>query len=146
EQESWVSEAKSLLQKTLGLKLLTRGKSWNSVADELWRYLLFSEFIFDLPADLPVALQDVPRAPTEARPLVEDLCDRLRNDRRTQAYYIERAETIEQELNLRTHCADIADLGVRDTFPFEERSFFAQAVAALKADDVDSLRQVLDRH
>jgi hypothetical protein len=88
----------------------------------------------------------VPRAPPEARPLVEDLCDRLRNDRRTQAHYIERAESVEQDLNLRTHCAGIADLGERDTFPFEERSFFAQAVEALKRDNVDTLRRVLERH
>jgi hypothetical protein len=35
---------------------------------------------------------------------------------------------------------------VRDTFPFEERSFFTQAVDALKRDNVDKLRQLLDRH
>jgi hypothetical protein len=145
-QDAWVSEAKALLQNTLGLKLMTRGKTWSPVADELWRYLLYSEFVFDLPAELPGALHDVPRAPPEARPLVEDLCDRLRNDRRTQAHYIERAESVEQDLNLRTHCAGIADLGERDTFPFEERSFFAQAVEALKRDNVDTLRRVLERH
>jgi hypothetical protein len=145
-QDAWVSEAKALLQNTLGLKLMTRGKTWSSVADELWRFLLFSEFVFDLPANLPSALQDVPRSQTEARPLVEDLCDRLRNDRRTQAHYIERAEAIEQELNLPALCAGIEDLGERDTFPFEERSFFSQAVEALKRDNVDKLRQVLDRH
>lgn len=145
-QDTWVSEAKALLQNTLGLKLLTRGKTWSSVADELWRFLLFSEFVFDLPADLPDALQDVPRSQPEARPLVEDLCDRLRNDRRTQAHYIERAEAIEQELNLPALCAGIEDLGARDTFPFEERSFFSQAVEALKRDNVDKRRQVLDRH
>ena len=42
------------------------------------------------------ALADVPRALPAARLLVQDLCDRLRNDQRTQAHYIERAEAIEK--------------------------------------------------
>jgi hypothetical protein len=144
--QPWVPEAKALLQASLGMKLLTKSKSRDPIADELWRFLLFSEFVFDLPAELPGALQNVPRAQPEAKPLVEDLCERLRNDQRTQALYIERAETVEGELNLPELCAGIADLGVRETFPFEERSFFSQAIAALKSDDVDTLRRVLDRH
>jgi len=35
---------------------------------------------------------------------------------------------------------------VRDTFPFEERACFDQAVDALKRDNVDRLRSVLNRH
>lgn len=145
-QEAWTAEAKVLLQNTLGLRLTTRAKTWGPLADELWRYLLFSEFVFDLPGDLPPALSDVPHAPPEARALVEDLCDRLRNDRRTQVLYIEQAEAIEQKLRLPAACAEISDLGTRDTFPFEERSFFAQAVDALRRDNLDRLRALLDRH
>lgn len=145
-QDTWVGEAKALFQSTLGLHLMTRAKTWGPVADELWRFLLFSEFVYDLPGAMPAALADVPRAQPEAQQIVEDLCDRLRNDRRTQAHYIERAETIERELNLPTACREIEDLGVRDTFPFEERSFFGQAVDALKRDNVDKLRQALAWH
>ena len=145
-QDAWVAEAKELLQGAIGLKLLTRAKSWEPIADELWRFLLFSEFVFDLPAELPSTLATVPRALPEARPLVEDLCERLRSDRRTQALYIERAEAIERDMGLDAACRAIADLGVRDTFPFEERSFFAQAVDALKRDNVDRLRGLLGRH
>ena len=54
--DAWVAEAKALFQASIGLKLRTRGKSWSSVADELWTYLLFSEFAFDLPEELPQAL------------------------------------------------------------------------------------------
>ena len=145
-EEAWVSEAKALLQTALGMKLISRAKTWGPIADELWRFLLYSEFVFDLPAALPEALVNVPRAQDEAISLVEDLCDQLRNDRRTQPLYIERAEYFERELNLPVLCSAIEELGVRDTFPFEERSFFAQAVKALKADDVDTLRAVLGRH
>jgi hypothetical protein len=119
-QTSWVSEATALFQSALGLNLKTKIKTWTAVADELWRFLLFSEFVFDLPGDLPAALTAVPCAPQEALHLVEDLCDRLRNDRRTQAFYIERAEGIEKEINLPAICEKIEDFGVRDTFPFDE--------------------------
>jgi hypothetical protein len=115
------------------------------VADELWRFIIFSEFVFDLPEPLPAALANVPRAGPEAQPLVENLCDWLHNDRRTQALYIERAEGIEGELNLHTACHYIEDLGLRDTFPFKERSFFSQAVDALRREDVDQLRHILAR-
>lgn len=146
KQNTWFGECNNLLQSTLGLNLKTKIKSWAAIADEFWRYLLFSEFVFDLPVDLPGKLANVPFAPQEARFLVEDICENLRNDRRTQAMYIERAEAIQQELNLPAICQSIENLGTRDTFPFEERSFFVQAVNALRRDNVDKLRQVLHRH
>ena len=145
-QDTWVSEARDLFKAAFGLKLKTRAKAWSTIADELWRFVLFSEFVFDLPGGLPEALADVPRAPDSARPLVIDLCERLRNDQRTRVTYIDRAEGIEQELNLRALCADLTDLGLRDTFPFEERTFFAQAVAALQRDDPDAVRAIIQRH
>ena len=144
-QDSWLAEAKELLRSALDLRLLTRSKSWGTIVDEVWRYLLFSEFVFDLPAALPDSLADVPRVPEEARPLVEDLCESLRRDQRTQDRYIQRAEAIEIELKLAESCRAIDDLGQRDTFPIEERSFFAQAVAALGQDDLDKLGAILSR-
>ncbi len=146
DRDEWLSEAKDLLATCLGLKLKTRSKKWRPISDELWRFLLFSEFVFDLPEALPESLTDVPRAQTEAQPLVEDLCEGLRNDRRRQDIYIERAETIEKELDLPKKCAEIKDFGIRESFPFEERSFFMQAIAALEKDDVDQVRQILGRH
>ena len=49
--EAWVNEARALLGATLGLKLITRAKTWPPIADELWRFLLLSEFVFDLPSE-----------------------------------------------------------------------------------------------
>lgn len=146
EGDGWVSEAKDLFKATIGLRLKTRAKSWSPIADELWRFVLYSDFVFDLPEDLPAALADVPSADESARPLVQDLCDRLRNDQRTQSLYIERAEEIEKELNLSSLCATISDFGIRDTFPFEERTFFAQAVAALQQDNTEAVRAILYHH
>ncbi|WP_058554455.1 PglZ domain-containing protein [Thiohalocapsa sp. ML1] len=157
QDDTWVAEAKELFLSALGLKLKTRAKHWSTIAAELWRFLLFSEFVLDLPgasaaaeADphgLPAALAEVPRAPAAARPLVEDLCARLRGNERTRQLYMDRAEVVEgpEGLNLRALCADMPDPGVRDTFEFEERTFLRQAVAALAADEPDRVRAIVQR-
>lgn len=144
--ETWVAEAKDLFKRTLGLALRTRGKSWSAIADELWRFVLFSEFVFDLPETLPESLSDTPRADEKARAIIESLCDTLRNDRRTQPIYIERAEEVERELDLAERCHGIGDLGIRDTFPFEERTFLQQAIAGYLTDDIDRVRRILAQH
>lgn len=146
ESDTWVAEAKALLKASIGLGLKTRGKTWSAIGDELWRFVLFSEFVFDLPEELPPDLQDVPRAAAAAQPLIEDMCERLRSDRRTQNIYIERAEAIEVELDLPNICGQMADLGERDTFPFEERTFLQRAMEALARDDTDKVKAILGRH
>lgn len=146
ETDSWVAEAKALLQASIGLELKTRGKTWSAIGDELWRFVLFSEFVFDLPEELPSGLQDVPCAAAAAQPLIEDMCERMRSDRRTQNAYIERAEAIEAELDLPNICGHMADLGERDTFPFEERTFLLRAMEALARDDTDMVKAIFGRH
>ncbi|MFN3629198.1 MAG: PglZ domain-containing protein [Casimicrobiaceae bacterium] len=145
-EEGWFEEASDFLRATLGLSLATRRKTWSALADELWRFLLFSEFVFDLPVALPESLQGVPHAPPEARPIVEDVCDRLRGDPKSRATYIERAEAIEAELDLAERCKEIEDLGERDTFPFEERTFLRTAIKGIVSGDADATRRVLARH
>lgn len=145
EQEGWAQEARDFLHATLGLSLKTRGKTWSVLADELWRYVLFSEFVFDLPVALPTALQGVPHAPMEAKPIVEGICDQLRSDPKTCAIYIERAEAIEADLNLSDLCGAIEDLGERDTFPFEERTYLRTAIKGIVTGGTDATRHVLAR-
>lgn len=145
DQEGWSQEARDFLGATLGLNLKTRGKSWAPLADELWRYVLFSEFVFDLPMALPATLMGVPHAPVEARPIIEDVCDRLRTDPKSCAVYIERAEAIEMELNLSDLCGAIDELGERDTFPFEERTFLRAAIKGIASGETDITRRVLAR-
>ena len=144
--ETWVSEVKDLLKNSIGLSLKTRGKKWDSVSAELWRFVLFSEFAFDLPGELPSALADVPRAAASSQPLIDDLCERLRNDRRTQSTYIDHAEGIEADLKLVKLFESWSDLGTRDTFPFEERTFLARAIDGVLRDDIDRARTILEQH
>lgn len=144
-QEGWVQETRDFLRATLAMIVKTRGKTWTALADELWRYVLFSEFVFDLPVALPDTLKGVPHAPMEARPIVMDVCDQLRNGQKTRAIYIERAESIEAELNLVELCGAIDDLGERDTFPFEERTFLRSAIKGISTNDTDAVRAILGR-
>ena len=144
-QEGWTQEARDFLRTTLAMTVKTRGKTWTAFADELWRYVLFSEFVFDLPGALPEPLKGVPRAPMEARPIIEGVCDRLRTDPKSRSVYIERAESIEAELNLAALCGAIDDLGERDTFPFEERTFLRTAIKGITTNDTDATRQALAR-
>jgi hypothetical protein len=75
--DRWVAEAKEFLKTTIGLNLKTRGKTWSSIADELWRFVLFSEFVFDLPITLPDSLQGVPHASSQVDIMINEVCDRL---------------------------------------------------------------------
>ena len=146
ESEAWVTETRDLLKTSIGLSLKTKGKTWSSIAGELWRFVLFSEFVFDLPEALPSALTDIPQAPASARPVIEGLCEDLRNDRRTRGAYIDKAEEIEQELSLPSCCQELKNLGKRDTFPFEERTFLSNAISAYLSEDIDTVRAVLAQH
>ncbi len=65
--DAWAAEVRALCQSTLGLKFLTRSNSWGALADELWRYLLFSEFVFDLPVDLASRYWPMYPAPRQRR-------------------------------------------------------------------------------
>jgi len=127
------------------MKLVTKAKVRDTISHEVWRYLLFSEFVFDLPGKLPAKLVPVPKASEEARAAVESLCDRLRNNINHRPQYIEAAETSERELGLREACGGIDDLGVKDTFPFEERTFLLRAAAAIKRGDLDMARKLVSR-
>jgi hypothetical protein len=143
--EAWAAEAKQLFEQVLGLTLTTRGKKWKSISEELWRFILFSEFVFDLPGELPDSLAGVPRAYSAAKPIIESLCDGLRQDLRKQEEYINYAEQIERDLNLEQVCQSLENLGTRDTFPFEERTFLQVAIKAIESNALDSLTDILSQ-
>ena len=145
-ESSWVTEVQSLLSRSLGLSLRTKQPSWSAISDELWRFILFSEFVFDLNEDIPASLSDVPIAKSSAKPIIEELGDNLRKHTDFQNLYIERATAIEEELKLGSLCANITKLGKRDTFPFEEKCYLKQAIQALLADDGDTTRRIVGEH
>jgi len=146
ENDAWVTEAKDLFETSIKLKLVTKSRKWEGIASELWRYLLFSEFAFDLPGEPPAGLANVPRAPIEAKPLIYHICDSIRDSDAKRAFYLDHASEIEKDLNLSAICADIKNLGERDTFPFEERQFFSLAVEAVRVRDYDTVGKYISGH
>ena len=124
--EGWAPEAKALLDKSLGLKLMTNGKTLSPIADELWRFLLFSEFAFDLPHGPARSLVQRPQGARCGAAVVEDLCDTLRTAvLEPQRLYRARRERRKRARAARVLLGHSKTLGRRDTFPFEERTFLA---------------------
>jgi hypothetical protein len=143
QDDAWVPEVKEFLRSILHLQLKTKGKKWQSISDELWRYLLYSEFVFDLPVALPAELKDVPRAPDSCRDIVYAICDILRDMEKHQQNYMEAARRTEEELSLSERVQEVDDLGSRDTFEFEERTFVRRFSKVVLAGDYGQAAEIL---
>jgi hypothetical protein len=129
----WRKEMQSLISKTLGLTLPEGLTDVDDLRINLWRFLLFSEFAADLPVPLPAALSTVSKASPSYHRFVLDLCATLRDRTSTQQVYEEFANRVAKDLGLDAHCGALDDLGVLDTFAFEERCLlrtFAKAALA----------------
>jgi hypothetical protein len=142
----WRKELQTLVDKTLSLNLPPDVTAVDELRHLVWRYLLFSEFAADLPVPLPSALAAVPKAAPKYHRFVFDLCASLRDKTSAQQTYEEYANRVAGELSLETYCGEMTDLGVLDTFAFEERCYlrtFANAV--LKGELENAAKCVADR-
>jgi len=139
---TWVEEARDFVQRILGHTMKTKGKTRSSISEELWRVLLFSEFAFDLKGELPAALLTMARAGAEAQTLVYDVCDSLRKNTDHRDEYIRKAVEIENQFELAQHTKELAHLGVRDTFPCEERRYLQLLVDHALANQQDEARNI----
>jgi len=146
EDTLWLDEANAFFLATIGLPLKNKNATADQISEGLWRFILFSEFVFDLPCDIPASIASIPKAPVEAKSFIQETCERLRNTVPTRSIYIEHAIQIEKDLCLEAVCKDIQDFGPRDTFQFEERSFFLKAGGFLQSGDYDAVRAIIQRH
>ena len=133
----WRKEMQSLVSKTLGLVLPEDLAEVDELRHLLWRFLLFSEFVADLPVALPPALSSVPKAASKYHRFVMALCSTLRDRTSAQQTYEEFANRVTEELGLEIHCGTLDDLGVLDTFAFEERCFLRTFAKAALAGDLE---------
>jgi hypothetical protein len=133
----WRKELQTIVNKTLGLALPESLTEVDELRHLLWRFLLFSEFAADLPAAMPPALTGVPKAIARYHRFVFDLCATLRDRTSAQPIYEEFANRVVGELGLEAHCGAMDDLGVLDTFAFEERCFLRTFAKAALAGDFD---------
>ena len=142
KDNAWASEARECISRSLGQKLKTKGQTRQSVADELWQLVLFSEFVFDANGDLPASLSTVPRAESHARSLVFDVCDELRKHQDHKDNYLTHASEVEKALALPERSREMRTLGQRDTFAFEERHHLREFVEMLLSGKPDQAREI----
>jgi len=140
---AWIAEFHDVAETALGLTLKTKSQKWSKISEEVWRYVLFSEFVFDLPGELPSELKDVPRASTTFRDLIYTVCEILRTSEKHQQVYMDMANRVAAELQLAERMADIDESGERDTFSFQERTFLEAFVQAALAGDTGKAASVM---
>lgn len=134
-------ELQDFLLDSLGLDLGTI-KDGTKIRQALCRFLLFSEFCFDLEEELPATLQRVARAGVDRRTLVDKVCESWRNDSKRQDDYRDIARQVEAELRLPELCAGLQKLGRRDTFPFEERCYCKIVMDHLRSGRLSEARAI----
>ena len=139
----WVKDLKDLVARTLGLKLEGPKEAVEQLQEQLWRYLLFSEFAADLPVELPPALATVPRAGKSQESFVCSLCATLRDLGKAQQAYEEAATQVSEQLGLEGLCGGIEDFGELDTFSFEERGFLRRFAVELQAGEFENARSIV---
>ncbi len=108
------------------------GMSLKDVQMKLWSYLLFSEFIFDLPDTIPTNLQSVPVAPSEMKEKIYMICDKLRNQISLRESYVRVASKIAEQLSLSEVFAKSKHLGERVTFSFENNVEYDRFITFIK--------------
>ncbi len=141
--DSWIPEFKDFAATALGLTLKTKSQKWSKISEEVWRYVLFSEFVLDLPGELSSELKDVPCAPATFRDLVYTVCDNLRTSEKYQEFYMDMANKVAAHMQLAERTKNVDDFGERDTFSFEERSFLGSFVQAALAGDTGTANSVM---
>jgi len=143
EKPGCVEELLRLFESTVGFKPTSEERKWQTLRQKAAEFVLFSEFLFDLPGETPDALSAVPRAGDNAKAIVYTSCDRMRSDMGLRDTYTELARQIESSLRLPELMPEDFDPGERDTFPFEERRLLGMAVEQVVAGDLTSARKVI---
>ena len=140
-----VEELLRFLETTVGFRPESRSRRWKTLRLKAAEYILFSEFVFDLPESLPDTMNAVPRAGVEAKSVIYAACDRMRNDPGLYKTYMEMAQKVESELHLRALMPRDFAPGERDTFPFEERRLLSRAVELVVTDDLPAAQTVIEK-
>ena len=124
----------------------TSGSSLQEIQSKLWTYLLFSEFVFDLPETLPDNLKSVRIAPTEMKEKVYLICDQLRNRIDLRERYVRAANKVTEQLGLTDAFAKAKHLGMRVTFNFENSVEYDRFISCLKEGKQNEAHAMLDKN
>ena len=142
---SWLKEWKILAEVQFP-QLDSTGHSLKEVQNKLWAYLLFSEFVFDLPGTLPENLKSVPMAPIEMKEKVYMICDKLRNQINLRETYVRVANKVSEQLNLSEAFVKAKHLGERVTFNFENSVEYNRFIDYIKAGDIHEATRLISKN
>src|SRR5690606_7627461 len=106
---------------------------------------LFSEFVHDLPIELPSELKDVPITKDSSEVLIKTLCENIRNRKDLEETYIYQANRISQELSLPQRFKNEPELGKINTFAFEDTTFFFQFKSNLISGNLKEAQMYMER-
>ena len=120
--KTWIKDLKAFAKNVLGVSL--QKQKFESVSEELWNLVLYSEFVHDLPIDLPKKLKDVPVAQPSTEQLIREVCSQLRKRKDVDERYVEQAKRVSDELSLAKLFDQETNLGSINTFAFEDTTFF----------------------
>ena len=139
----WIKDLNAFCNKILGVSL--RKQKFKDVSRELWNLVLYSEFVHDLPIDLPRQLKDVPVAQSNAIQLIKEVCGQLRKRKDVEEIYVEEAKRISQELSLPNLFENETNLGLINTFAFEDTAFFNLFKDQLITDNINDAETTLNQ-
>ena len=106
--------------------------------------VLYSEFVHDLPVELPKQLKDVPVAQSSTSQLIMEVCSQLRKRKDVEEIYVEQAKRVSEELSLPKLFAKESDLGAINTFAFEDTTFFNAFKEQLISSNLDEAERLLN--
>ena len=138
------AEMLRLLEAMFGFTSPERVRAWKDILGHLGTYMLISEFAFDLPEPLPDSLSAVSRAEPAHKDRVLSVCERMRTSDQFRDGYIDLAGRVESELRLGEVTDGIENLGVLDTFAFEERQYLARLLALVQEESLSAARLILN--
>lgn len=127
-------------------ELSVDGTTLKEVQTNLWTYILFSEFVFDLPDKLPDSLKSVPVANVESKNNVYMICDKLRNQKNLREIYVRMANKTTQALHLDELFVKAKHLGERVTFAFENNVEYARFIDFLKSGDLENAEHMINKN
>jgi hypothetical protein len=140
---TWVKDLKTFGKNVLGVNI--QKQKFESISEELWNLLLFSEFVHDLPITLPKQLKDVPLTQSNSSQLIKDVCSQLRKRKDVEEIYVEQAKRVSEELSLPKLFEDEANLGYINTFAFEDTTFFNAFKIQLIAGNLVEAENILNQ-
>lgn len=114
--------------------LSSNGATLRDIQGKLWSYLLFSEFVLDLPTALPDSLQSVPHAPESMKEGIYTICDKLRANHNMRDAYVIWAKRVGEQLHLPDLFSRARNLGERVTFNFENKVEYKRFIEQVKQD------------